>query len=108
QQTPLMYISSQGKNYHTTNSTAAPTPPATVLSVQDDFDVHGGIDNAKDLDSIYTKAGGLPHRPNSYQLISPGLDGLYGAGGVYNTSSDVDARTAERDNITNFAGGALQ
>jgi prepilin-type N-terminal cleavage/methylation domain-containing protein len=59
--------------------------------------------------------------PNSYQIISPGGDRLYGVGGEYEsasanallviypasgTTSPVD-RTGERDNITNFSPGTL-
>jgi len=108
QQTPYLFLSSQGKNYHATNSIVAPITPETVLFVQDDFDVHGGFDNSKDLRQIYTKSGNQPHRPNGYQIISPGLDGQYGTGGNYVSPGDVDARKPEQDNITNFAGGALQ
>lgn len=50
----------------------------------------------------------------SFQLISPGSDGLYGLGGHYdpeNTDSGTSAltgsRAAEADNITNFHSGQL-
>lgn len=47
----------------------------------------------------------------SFQLISPGIDGEYGWGGVLNTSMELaepqTERTFERDNITNFKGGVL-
>lgn len=49
--------------------------------------------------------------PKSYQLISPGIDGEYGWGGVLNGSMELaEPRTdrfVERDNITNFKGGTL-
>lgn len=64
--------------------------------------------------------------PKSFQLISPGVDGEYGLGGVLSTSMEMaesikndtpppltfpnynnSARSFERDNITNFKGGAL-
>ena len=63
------------------------------------------------------------HKPNSFQLISPGADGLYGLGGQYdpnksvklpaeagtaNTNdTDPGLRDVERDNIGNFASGPL-
>ncbi len=47
----------------------------------------------------------------SCQLISPGLDGEYGWGGVLNTNMELveprPERNFERDNITNFKGGTL-
>lgn len=68
--------------------------------------------------------------PQTYQLISPGMDGLYGIGGQFkpdntagvlpfipagtpppavpNTNSaDATVRQRERDNLTNFHGGRL-
>lgn len=61
--------------------------------------------------------------PKSYQILSPGADGIYGLGGRYDVSttgqrlpSDVttslgfsgDARTVESDNVTNFSQGSLE
>ena len=67
--------------------------------------------------------------PQSFQIISPGPDRLYGIGGAYITSAQsanplpfavqantdvttqtlgTDIRTRERDNITNFSTGRLQ
>ena len=47
----------------------------------------------------------------SYQLISPGFDGEYGTGGLLSGDMELldpqPARSAERDNITNFKGGTL-
>ena len=49
--------------------------------------------------------------PRSFQLISPGMDGEYGWGGVLNTDMELNEprpeRAYERDNITNFKGGTL-
>jgi hypothetical protein len=64
--------------------------------------------------------------PQSFQIISPGLDGAYGLGGLYNpnsptsplpqyptspvnlsNTSDTDVRNMERDNLTNFHNGKL-
>jgi prepilin-type N-terminal cleavage/methylation domain-containing protein len=115
QKTPYLFLSSQGKNYHAANATGTPG----TLSTYDDFDVHVKPSDTStttnpnpnmtlDLQSIYTKAGNQPHRPNGYQIISPGLDGQYGVGGLYTSSGDVDTRKTEQDNITNFAGGSLQ
>lgn len=50
-----------------------------------------------------------PLNPNTFQIISPGEDGEYGTGGLYNGESVGSAagRAYERDNITNFKGGRL-
>jgi len=65
-------------------------------------------------------------KPSSFQLISPGFDGLYGVGGVYKPDGTIKLpqrvkslpvngvdvlatnRNDERDNITNFSSGVLQ
>ncbi|MCA1686384.1 MAG: hypothetical protein LC745_10500, partial [Planctomycetia bacterium] len=66
--------------------------------------------------------------PQTFQIISPGGDGLYGVGGAYDSaatagalpredtggkyansnSSDALLRTTENDNLTNFHNGKLQ
>jgi general secretion pathway protein G len=64
-------------------------------------------------------------KPQSYQIISPGADGLYGVGGQYQPPSssasiplpfdsanvinttDSNVRTREYDNLTNFKAGTL-
>ncbi|MEJ7638150.1 MAG: hypothetical protein WKF75_09280 [Singulisphaera sp.] len=74
----------------------------------------------------HASAAGAPttqwHKGQSFQIISPGADGLYGLGGVYRPSDpekmppDLGAvsgttegtiRNRENDNLTNFAGGPL-
>lgn len=105
QQTPYMYLSSQGRNYKRTNAAGS------TLAEQDDYDVHGGNSNTKDLQAVYLKTAApvQAHRPDSYQIISPGPDATYGLGGVYKDGSELtNARTVEADNITNFSGGQLK
>lgn len=57
--------------------------------------------------------------PRSYQLISPGIDGEYGLGGVLHADMRIEEqllsppynnadRAFERDNITNFKGGRIE
>lgn len=99
QTTPYLYFSSQGKSYRKTNK----------ADTWDDFDVHGGMTNAKDMSSIYVGADGkTPERASSYQLVSPGIDGLYGLGGTISSDSLTGTRAAEADNITNFSGGLMK
>ena len=44
----------------------------------------------------------LPQKSKGYQIISPGADGLYGTGGLFNPDSTGSLSAADRDNITNF------
>jgi len=102
QTTPYLYFSSQGKSYRKTNGAAT----------WDEFDVHANpLDQspekvAKDMTGIYLSSDGkTPERASSYQLVSPGIDGLYGDGG---TSVPESLSAAEADNITNFSGGLMK
>ena len=97
---PLLYFSSQGKNYRKTNSATA----------WDDFDVNGGMTNAADMSMIYVGADNkTPERAQGFQIVSPGPDGVYGVGGMYTDGSELTAaRSVEGDNITNFSGGPLK
>lgn len=99
---PYLYFSSQGKSYRKTNN----------ATNYDDFDVHGGPNNPKDMTSIYLMPDGkTPQRSGGYQIISPGLDALYGVGGVYKDSNSTEltgTRGMEADNITNFSNGPMK
>lgn len=56
------------------------------------------------------------YKKQTFQLISPGFDGVYGSGGIYEEDdSDHDGETVplhinefDRDNITNFSSGMLR
>ncbi len=98
QATPYAFFSSQGKNYRKLNS----------ATVADDFDVHGAPTNPKDMTAIYLDPSNAPLEAGGYQLVSPGLDGAYGVGGVYTDGKELTGnRVAETDNITNFSKGVL-
>jgi prepilin-type N-terminal cleavage/methylation domain-containing protein len=66
------------------------------------------------LTTYYAQATGgnaQPWKPTSHQIISPGFDRQYGAGGAYTPGSNPTipgTRTYEADNITNFSNGVLQ
>jgi len=48
------------------------------------------------------------HRPKGIQIISPGADGQYGSGGLFNPATPSSlSNTYDRDNITNFHPGRL-
>lgn len=55
-------------------------------------------------------SGGVAHKPKSFQIISPGIDGLYGVGGVFDISQSNSGLSSkdDYDNITNFASGKLK
>jgi len=99
---PYLFFSSQGKSYRKTNNATS----------YDDFDVHGGPSNAKDMTSIYLMPDGkTPQRAGGYQIISPGSDALYGIGGIYKDSTSTEltgTRSMEADNITNFSNGPMK
>lgn len=100
QSAPYLFLSSQGKKYLRTNTSGL-----------DDYDVLGGPANARDMQTVYLKTATPPQeqRPGGYQIISPGLDGAYGPGGVYSDGDELTgARFEEADNITNFSGGQLK
>jgi len=68
-----------------------------------------------------TAAVAVPYQnPQTFQIISPGVDGMYGIGGAYTptvttvlpllgktNSSDSGVRNIERDDLTNFHNGTL-
>ncbi len=60
-------------------------------------------------------------KPQSFQIISPGYDGEYGSGGVFNpqlansglvgydaNGNTLNPDTRQFDNLTNFNGGRLK
>ncbi|HWL10751.1 MAG TPA: type II secretion system protein [Planctomicrobium sp.] len=109
---PYQYFSSYGGRGYALN------PNATIANV---FDHIKGTSD--DMVSVYfqsSRGTSAPFtigfwNPKSYQIISPGPDGLYGTGGGYrenkffgNDGTAARQAQAERDNITNFSGGPLQ
>lgn len=48
-----------------------------------------------------------PYKPKGFQIISPGSDGLYGTGGLFNPENTSGLLRDDRDNITNFHSGRL-
>lgn len=69
------------------------------------------IDNAYYSNSSFTPitapAMHTPHKARGIQIISPGADGLYGDGGLFNPASTSTLNTGDRDNLTNFHSGRL-
>lgn len=48
-----------------------------------------------------------PHKPKGIQIISPGVDQVYGTGGAFNPSNGGALLVNDQDNMTNFASGRL-
>jgi prepilin-type N-terminal cleavage/methylation domain-containing protein len=99
---PYLYLSSyDGQGYDITNELpAGPNGNQTFVDVYRTGPNGSGSPNPSS-----------PWTPNSYQIISPGADQAYGTGGEYEQGDSkgllVGARSAERDNITNFSTNTL-
>lgn len=104
QTTPILYLSGSGRNMPRSNTLG---PDAFDVF---DEDLTDGMVDARDLQAAYTQAdGSTVFKKDTFQLIAPGEDGLYGNGGAYSPDEDLPSgRAAERDNITNFANGTLE
>lgn len=91
-------------------STGASAHPILYLSAHDGR----GYDPAEPcygMTSAYRiSATGKFYKPQSFQLISPGVDGELGTGGAFDPNqkeNGLDTRRNEWDNITNFSAGEL-
>lgn len=97
---PLLYFSSyEGQGYRVTGGTKELPVPW--------LDDKGKLKNFTD---VYRVNSASAHKPQSFQIISPGMDHQYGIGGTYsatNAQLDLASRQDEFDNITNFSGGRL-
>jgi len=124
---PYLYFSSyEGRGY---NTFELPSNGASFNYMHDMYRVWSGaitpaafpLPPATPATSTAGTSAALPaQKPQSFQIISPGYDGKYGIGGVFNTSLtnsgliikfngttpvyDTDAY----DNLTNFNGGRLK
>ena len=60
------------------------------------------------MTSVYHQgSANVPWKKSGFQIISPGADHTYGTGGKFTLDGGVFGRDVEKDNITNFGGGAL-
>lgn len=92
------YTTSNGPNPYTASRPApiSTWPPGAPVVAQTG-------DNGTGLDS--TNAIVNPFRPDTYQLIAPGTDGVYGAGGRLGAFT-MNSRIGDFDNFSNVAGGS--
>lgn len=70
------------------------------------------VGTGDDLNDVYRTgpmASSIAQKAKSFQIISPGIDGLYGAGGNFNATATNHGLSskADYDNITNFHGSQL-
>lgn len=106
QQSPYLYFN--GTSGYRTDFGTAGTPP------WHNTDNYGGpasmsINNAyySNINLMTSPAMSAPHKPKGIQIISPGADGQYGVGGLFNPASPGALGLYDRDNITNFHSGRL-
>ena len=102
QQQPYIYLSSyNGQGYDVANELPAGPPGNQTFA-----DVYRTGSNG-----FTSSSPSPPWNANSYQIISPGFDQLYGLGGEYEQGDSkgllLQTRSTERDNITNFSSGTL-
>jgi hypothetical protein len=106
QQQPYFYLSSYGgQGYDVANELpAGPVGNQTFVDVYRTGPVTFQAATASNPPSA-------PWNANSFQIISPGGDQLYGVGGQYQAGDPngllVGPRVTERDNITNFSSSTL-
>ncbi|MES2790282.1 MAG: prepilin-type N-terminal cleavage/methylation domain-containing protein [Planctomycetota bacterium] len=71
------------------------------------------VNSADDLNDVYRAAPGgttaIAQKPKTCQIISPGIDGAFGAGGYFNPTAANHglSNPKDYDNLTNFHGGYL-
>ncbi len=83
------------------------TNPYIYLSAYDGSG-YDAADLGGRMTDFYKESATKGWKAQSFQIISPGFNGLYGAGGIFDPeTADATLSEAERDNITNFHGGTL-
>lgn len=105
---PYLYASSNEGAGYDRNPGSSGNP---ANSANRDISTNGltgvqSTDRIATFEYLQNATSGPAWKDRTYQIISPGFDGLYGQGGLWNeNSADTDLvgnRDAERDNITNF------
>jgi hypothetical protein len=102
---PYMYASSyEGQSYQDNNALTY----LQTLSPARSTDLQIGGNTAMAL-VYYIGATGQAQKPKGFQIISPGRDNTYGAGGTFdpNQTDGGLSNINDFDNITNFATGQL-
>jgi prepilin-type N-terminal cleavage/methylation domain-containing protein len=132
------YFSAYGNGLYDPNDVNFPFELDETASGPIGLDFANGVVSGSPNPYTSTLTNGTPTgvvtyvKPQTYQITSPGLDGLYGVGGQYvpptattastgnplpfdpnntvtpNNVSNTLIRVRERDNMTNFQSGSLQ
>jgi hypothetical protein len=61
------------------------------------------------MSRLYLSAAGTFHMPDSFQIISPGKDGVFGpGGGILPRGAGASLPPPAQDDLTNFSQGILR
>lgn len=111
---PYVYFSAAGGSYRT-----APTTGGMAISMSNPWVNTDNRDASNSANTLMnyayyvsfspftSPAMSAPHKPKGFQIISPGSDGAYGTGGLFNPENSSALSRDDRDNITNFHAGRL-
>lgn len=111
---PYVYFSASGGSYRT-----APTTAGMPISMSNPWVNTDNRDAATPANTLMNYAYyvsfspttspvmSAPYKPREHQIISPGADGIYGTGGLFNPENPALLSVQDRDNITNFHSGRL-
>lgn len=111
---PYVYFSAASGSYRT-----APTTAGMAISMSNPWVNTDNRDASNSANTLMnyayyvsfspftSPAMSAPHKPKAFQIISPGSDGLYGTGGLFNPENTSALSREDRDNITNFHAGRL-
>lgn len=123
QSKPYIYLSSyEGAGYQSLDWSGTDFVNGPYIAKVEDANLNGTLDPGED--KITSPASTISvleyHKPKSFQIVSPGIDGQFGVGGLFDASRvdqslkytipGMTARNpeAEYDNLTNFHGGRLK
>lgn len=111
---PYVYFSAASGSYRTT-----PTTAGMAISMSNPWVNTDNRDASNSANTLMnyayyvsfspftSPAMSAPYKPKAFQIISPGSDGLYGTGGLFNPEDTSALSREDRDNITNFHAGRL-
>lgn len=103
---PIVYFSSyDGTGYRTDNT--EDTNANGTLDTGEDANGNGKLDHRMQYAYFKDAAGKNPYNASGYQLISPGQDAEYGAGGFLDPTEFSGQRAGEVDNLALFHSGRL-
>ena len=109
QTNPYVYLSSyDGRGYVRTEAATVGMCYAYLQpGLFEDLNCNGSLDSGEDQNANSVLDIQAAFKPNTHQIISPGADGLYGTGGVYDGQNYIAPSREDEDNITNFGQGRL-